>query len=245
MASRIYIYRRFSMVWKWRSSLSSDIRSIWPWRETLQVWRRLAESVTGKRVHIRLWTDQDAWRALSLARGIPIWHYSDGMVILTRGRYTIHLVLPKNNWIDSAFPTFLHEVGHIYLGHLPRTGRRYRDLELETNCWRSLNFTPEMNLVERFLSLERHGRKIPLSCLRRTVRGQKLDAMLARYGGRFHLAPSSKLPLSGWINGFRRGIDLYFSAQRLWDELSKKTLVVPPSAEYDLAKVDLTVSTPT
>lgn len=200
----------------------AEIRSIRPWSETIESWQWLAESVTGLKVPIQLWRNLESWASFSRWPGLPPWHISPGCLRLKRKKFTIHLFLENGEWLDSRLPTFLHELGHIYLNHLPCTGKTISILEDETNSWRSLNFTTEMNLVERFIALERWGQKVPPSRLRRRIRGKKLAKMFERFGPRFQLSEHSKIPIDLWSADIRRGLEFHKWSEQYWAQAAEK-----------------------
>jgi len=176
----------------------------------LGIWRQFSTDLTGKPVSIRIYRDYNEWKVCFLrVTGMHARMGGSACLSLRNGRHTIHIYVPESFRLEERFRLFLHELGHIHLDHFGKAEGSYLDKESEADAWVALNFSRELNVIDRLVHWRSYGKESYSDSDRPVISGDIMEQVRQDIGDWFIVNDKDKSALSNWINECEEEINEY------------------------------------
>lgn len=177
----------------------------WSRRELLSLWCRFAGELTGKKVTIQIYSDYGTWsRRFFRLCGLSARFGGGACVSQRSGKHIIHLYVPETRWLEERFELFLHELAHIHLGHFGERKGSCLTKEVEADAWVAVNFSQELDAIDRFVGWERWQRDPESRRKRRPVTANVRRLIREQFGNWFLVTDAEKLLLESWLQEVRQ-----------------------------------------
>jgi len=183
-------------------------------QEILRIWRQFSHELIGVPVRIQIYRDYNEWKVIFVeVTGMPARMGGSACASLNNGKHTIHIYIPESFRIEERFKLFLHELGHIHLGHFGEREGSYLDKENEADAWVALNFSRELKVIDRLVHWQSYGKESETDRNRPVISNEIIEQVRQDMGDWFIVGDEFKSTILNWISKCEEEIKDYTKNQ--------------------------------